>query len=345
VKIAQLAPLYESVPPVGYGGTERVISYLTEELVRQGHDVTLFASADSRTRATLVPCAPRSLRLDPTCKDFLAPHLLEIEQVAQRESEFDVIHSHLDHLPYSLARRSTIPWLTTLHGRLDLEHLVPIYREFSDQHVVGISRSQRSQLPWLRWADTVYHGLPPGLYSFRSRTPDDLLFLGRISPEKRVDRAIEIAVRTGRRLRIAAKIDAADRDYYAEIRHLLDHPLVEFVGEIGDHEKNDFLASGAALLFPIDWPEPFGMVMIEALACGTPVIAWRHGSVEEILTDGVTGFSCDDVDQAVDAVENLDRIDRQRCRIEFDRRFTVEQMAIRYVSVYQQLVDQIRAAA
>jgi len=345
MRIAQLAPLYESVPPSGYGGTERVISYLTEELVRQRHEVTLFASADSQTRATLVPCAPRSLRLDPDCKDSLAPHLVQIERVAQRETEFDVIHSHLDHLPYSVARRSPTPWVTTLHGRLDLEHLVPIYREFEEQHVVGISRSQRSQLPWLRWADTVYHGLPPDLYSFRARTPDDLLFLGRISPEKRVDRAIEIAIRSGRRLRIAAKVDPADREYYCGIKHLLDHPLVEFVGEIGDREKGDFLSSGAALLFPIDWPEPFGMVMIEALACGTPVVAWRCGSVEEVLTDGVTGFICNGVAEAVTTLERLDRIDRQRCRLEFERRFTVERMASRYVSIYQRLVDQIQAAA
>jgi len=345
MRIAQVAPLFESVPPAGYGGTERVISYLSEELVRQGHEVTLFASADSQTHAELVPCAPRALRLDASHGDPLAFHIVEIERVAKRERDFEVIHCHLDHLPFSLARRSPTPWVTTLHGRLDLEHLSIVYREFTEQYVVAISRAQRSHLPWLRWVDTIYHGLPPDLYTFRAKSPEPLLFLGRISPEKRVDRAIEIAVRTGRTLRVAAKIDAADRAYYRSIKHLMNHPLVEFLGEISDREKNEFLGSGAALLFPIDWPEPFGMVMIEALACGTPVIAWRHGSVEEVLTDGVTGFICDDVGEAVSAVERLHKIDRQRCRLEFERRFTAGGMAHRYLEIYRRLIEHAPAAA
>jgi glycosyltransferase involved in cell wall biosynthesis len=345
VKIAQVAPLYESVPPTGYGGTERVISYLSDELVRQGHQVTLFASGDSKTDAELVPCAARALRLDPGQWDPLALHLVEIERVAKREREFDVIHGHLDYLPFSMARRSATPWVSTLHGRLDLPHLPLVHREFSEHPVVAISRSQRSQLPWLSWVDTVYHGLPPRLYGFRAKASEPLLFLGRISPEKRVDRAIEIAARSGRRLRIAAKIDAADRDYYRSIEHLMKHPLVEFLGEISDLEKNEFLGSGAALLFPIDWPEPFGMVMIEALACGTPVIAWPSGSVGEVLTDGVTGFICEDVDAAVAAVDRLHRIDRQRCRMEFERRFTVEVMASRYLEIYRRLMERADPSA
>jgi glycosyltransferase involved in cell wall biosynthesis len=345
MRIAQVAPLFESVPPAGYGGTERVISYLTEELVRQGHEVTLFCSADSHTAARMVPCAPKALRSHLAAGDPLGFHLVEIEHVAQREAEFDVIHSHLDHLPYSIARRSSRPWVTTLHGRLDLEHLVHVYREFSDQHVVAISHSQRRHLPWLRWADTVHHGLPRDLYPFRAAGSQDLVFMGRISPEKRVDRAVEIAVRTGRRLRIAAKVDAADREHYRMIRHVLEHPSVEFVGEIGDSQKAEFLGNAAALLFPIDWPEPFGMVMIEALACGTPVIAWRHGSVEEVLTDGVTGYVCDDVAEGVRAVERLERLDRSRCRLEFESRFSAERMAERYVAIYQRLIDESRAAA
>jgi glycosyltransferase involved in cell wall biosynthesis len=344
VKIAQLAPLYESVPPRGYGGTERVCSYLTEELLRQGHEVVLFASADSETGAELVPCAPHALRLDPRRPDDLAAHLVEIERAYSRAAEFDVIHSHLDHLPYSLARRAPTPTVTTLHGRLDLPHLADVYAEFGERPVVSISDSQRRPLPDLNWAGTVHHGLPRDLYRFSAQPSAALAFVGRISPEKRVDRAIEIAIRTERPIRIAAKVDPADRAYYETVRHLLAHPLVEFVGELDDAGKNELLGDSAALLFPIDWPEPFGLIMIEALACGTPVVAWQHGSVGEVLQHGQTGWLCDDVASAARAIRDVDRIDRRACRAVFEERFTAERMAQEYVRIYRRLVD-LRDAA
>ncbi len=287
MRIAQVAPLYESVPPKYYGGTERIVSYLTEELVRQGHDVTLFASGDSVTAAQLVPACPSSLRLDRSCEDQLAHHVLMLEHVVQRAAEFDVLHFHVDYLHFPFSRRQPTPHVTTLHGRLDIPDLVPLYREFNGVPLVSISDAQREPLPWANWLATVYHGLPPDLYRFRGEPGGYLAFLGRISPEKRVDRAIEIAQRVRMPLRIAAKIDAVDQAYFErEIEPLLDDPLVEYVGEIGETEKDEFLGNAQALLFPIDWPEPFGLVMIEALACGTPVIAYRHGSVPEVLDDG-----------------------------------------------------------
>jgi glycosyltransferase involved in cell wall biosynthesis len=345
VRIAQVAPLIESVPPTGYGGTERVVSYLTEELVALGHDVTLFASADSHTEARLVPCAPGALRPQLGRADALAYHLVMAEEVAKREAEFDVIHAHIDHLPFSLARRSRTPWITTLHGRLDLPHLVPVYREFREQRVVAISESQRSQLPWLSWAGVVHHGLPRDLYRLHERPGDHLVFVGRISPEKRVDRAVEIAVRSGRRLLIAAKVDDADREYYESVRPLLEQPGIELVGELGDEDKDEFLGSAAALLFPIDWPEPFGLIMVEALACGTPVIAWRHGSVGEVLKPGRTGFLCPSVSEAVQAVARLDAIDRAACRREFEQRFDAARMARAYLEVFETLVWEQRKEA
>ena len=344
MKIAQVAPLFESVPPVGYGGTERVVSYLTEELVAQGHEVTLFASGDSSTEAKLERCATRSLRTDARKPDPVAHHLMMIERVAEQATEFDVIHSHIDYLPFSLARRSPTPWITTLHGRLDMEYVEEIFKVFSEQHVIAISDAQRSQIPWLRWARTIHHGLPRDLYQFNPRGGEDLVFMGRISAEKRVDRAVQIAIRTGRKLRVAAKIDEADIEYYEGIKKCLAHPLVEFIGEIGDAEKSDFLGKAAALLFPIDWPEPFGLILIEALACGTPVIAWKHGSVEEVLSHGQTGFVCDDVAQAVRAVNNIDKLDRRRCRAEFERRFTATRMAKDYLAVYEWIPNEQRAA-
>ena len=339
MRIAQVAPLYESVPPKYYGGTERIVSYLTEELVRQGHDVTLFASGDSVTKARLVAGARRSLRLDKHCIDQLAHHVLMLERVLQRSGEFDVIHFHVDYLHYTLSRRQSFPHVTTLHGRLDIPDLVPLYREFGDVPVVSISDAQREPLPWVNWQATVYHGLPEDLYRFRSTPGDYLAFLGRISPEKRVDRAVEIAREVQIPLRIAAKVDLVDKNYFAGIESALrGNPLIEFVGEIGDGEKDEFLGNARALLVPIDWPEPFGLVMIEAMACGTPVIAYRNGSVPEVMEDGSTGFIVEELDDAVEAVRRLPSISRARCREVFEQRFTAARMARDYVEVYERLI-------
>ena len=341
MRIAQVSPLYEGVPPRGYGGTERVVSYLTEELVAQGHEVTLFASGDSQTSARHEICTSRALRTGPAACEPIATHLVALERVLQMASEFDVVHAHVDYLAYPFARRLSVPVLSTLHGRLDLEALVPLYREYREQRVVSVSDAQRRPLPWLRWMGTVHHGLPRDLYRFRPRAEGYLAFVGRISPEKRVDRAIEIARRTRRVLRIAAKVDPVDVQYFRDvIEPLLDDPLVEYLGELDDRQKNELLGGAAALLFPIDWPEPFGLIMIEAFACGTPVIAWQHGSVEEVIEPGVNGFVCDDVGAAVRAVASLDQIDRASCRRSFDRRFTVDRMARDYVSLYSQVVGQ-----
>jgi len=297
MKIAQVAPLYESVPPHGYGGTERVVSYLTEELVRQGGEVTLFASGDSKTAAHLIPISPRSLRLGKAV-DTLAHHIVLLEEVFQRLDQFDIVHFHIDYLHFPLSRRASFAHLTTLHGRLDLPDLPPVYNEFPDMPVVSISHSQRRPLPQAQWVGTVYHGLPADSFDFQEKPEDYLLFLGRISPEKRVDRAIEIARRTGRKLKIAAKIDRVDRYYFNKhIKHLLNEPFIEFVGEVRLAEKNKLLGGATAFLFPIDWPEPFGLVMIEALACGTPVIGFPRGSVPEIIAEGETGFIVEDIDR------------------------------------------------
>ena len=338
MRIAQISPLYESVPPGGYGGTERVVSWLTEALVAAGHDLTLFATGDSRTSAELVPCAPRALRTDPDAHDPLASHLLMLERAYRCADQFDVIHAHVDYLAFPFARRVSCPTLTTLHGRLDLPMRQPMFREYREQRVVSISDDQRRPLPYARWEATIHHGLPPELFEFHAEPDDYLAFLGRISPEKRVDRAIEIALRAGRRLKIAAKIDAADRAYYErEVRDLLAHPLVEYVGELGDADKNAFLGQASAVLFPIDWPEPFGLIMIESLACGTPVIAWPQGSVPEVIDDGVSGFLCSDIESAVRAVGELEKLDRRRCREAFEARFTAERMASDYAAVYRRL--------
>jgi len=339
LRIAQVSPLYESVPPTGYGGTERVVSWLTEALVEAGHDLVLFASGDSQTKAELVPCAPRALRLDPTTPDPIAAHVVMLEEAFSRAREFDVIHTHVDYLGFPFARRASCPVVTTLHGRLDLPSLVPVFREYGEQRVVSISDHQREPLADARWQATIHHGLPPDLYQFRPGGGGYLAFLGRISPEKRVDRAIEIALRAGWPLKIAAKIDANDRAYYErEIEPLLAHPRVEYVGELCDSQKNAFLGDAVAVLFPIDWPEPFGLIMIEALACGTPVIAWPHGSVPEVLEDGVSGYLCTEIDEAVRAVERIGALDRRRCRAEFERRFTAERMARDYVAVYERML-------
>ncbi len=340
MRIAQVAPLFESVPPKYYGGTERVVSYLTEELVRQGHDVALFASGDSVTQAKLVATTRRSLRLDKHCVDQLAPQMLMLERVVQSASSFDVIHFHVDYLHFPYSRRHNTAHLTTLHGRLDLPELVPLYREFHDMPVVSISSAQREPLPFANWLGTVHHGLPHDLYRFRAEAGEYLAFIGRVAPEKRVDRAIAIAKRVGLPLRIAAKVDAVDREYFESIvEPLLDDPLVEYIGEIGDGEKQEFLGNAKVLLFPIDWPEPFGLVMIEAMACGTPVIALRRGAVPEIVEHGRTGFVVGDLDEAIAATERIGEISRQRCRELFEERFTAARMASDYLALYESLLE------
>jgi glycosyltransferase involved in cell wall biosynthesis len=340
MRIAQVAPLYESVPPKLYGGTERVVSYLTEELVRQGHEVTLFASGDSVTAAHLRPACDRALRLaGAKIVDPLAYHLHMVEMVAREADHFDVIHFHIDYLHFPVTRRQQLTAVTTLHGRLDIPDLVPVYQTFDDMNVVSISNSQRAPLPWVNWLGTVYHGLPENLHKLNPAPGKYLAFLGRISPEKRVDRAIGIATRLDMPIKIAAKVDPADRQYFeCRIRGLLDHPLVEYIGEINDAEKTEFLGNAYALLFPIDWPEPFGLVMIESLACGTPVIAYRMGSTPEILDDGVTGFLVNGIDEAVAAVKRVESIDRRACRRVFEERFSAPRMASDYLSIYKRLL-------
>jgi glycosyltransferase involved in cell wall biosynthesis len=340
MRIAQVAPLCESVPPKLYGGTERVVSYLTEELVRQGHEVTLFASGDSITRAKLVPAGPRSLRLNTGVSDYLAHHLLMLEKVFSAKDDFDIVHFHVDYPHFPLSRREQLINLTTLHGRLDIPDLVPLYSVFRDMPVVSISDAQRQPLPWINWQATVYHGMPEDQLTLGRGTGQYLAFLGRISPEKGLEEAIDIAIRVGIRLQIAAKVDKADREYFETvIRPRLNHPLVEFLGEIGYAEKNDFLGDAMALLFPVNWPEPFGMVMIEALACGTPVIAYPCGSVPEIIEDGINGFLAQNREEAVAAVTRIPTLSRNRCRQRFEERFTARRMAEDYLALYDRLLD------
>jgi glycosyltransferase involved in cell wall biosynthesis len=316
-----------------------VVAFLTDELVRLGHDVTLFASGGSRTLATLHAAWPESLRLGGTCRDPLAPHVLMLEEVARRATDFDVLHFHVSHLHLPLARRLPVAHVTTMHGRLDMPELAPLYDEFRDVPLISISDAQRGPLPRAGWAATIPHGLPHGLLSFRAGADGYLAFIGRISPEKRVDRAIAIATACRRRLRIAAKVDPADRDYFdREIHPLLANPFVDYIGEIDERRKADFLGGAEALLFPIDWPEPFGLVMIEALACGTPVIAFRGGSVPEVIEDGVTGFVVDSVEEACAAVDRIGTLDRRRCRQSFERRFTAARMARDHVAVYEAVI-------
>ncbi len=339
MRIAQVAPLIESVPPSGYGGTERVVSYLTEELVRQGHEVTLFASGDSQTAAKLIAGSPQALRLDPDVVDPIAHEILEIERVAAMADQFDIIHWHLDYFHFPLSRRLGVPYLTTLHGRLDLPDIQPLYGEFTEAPLISISNDQRSPLPNVNWIETIHHGMPADELTPRYEDGQYLAFLGRISPEKRADRAIEVARQAGIPLKIAAKVDDDDREYFEEhIEPMLEADHVDFIGEIGPADKGDFLAHAHALLFPIDWAEPFGLVMIESMACATPVIAFRTGSVPEVITDGVSGFVVDDLDGAVDAVQRLGEIDRRTCRQAFDERFTVDRMARDYLALFEHLV-------
>jgi glycosyltransferase involved in cell wall biosynthesis len=340
MRIAQVAPLCESVPPRLYGGTERVVSYLTEELVRQGHDVTLFASGDSVTSARLVPVGDEALRLSAHCVDPVVRHLLMIEKIAEMARQFDIIHFHIDYLHFPISRRCEYRHVTTLHGRLDIPDLTPLYREFAEVPLASISNAQRAPLPFANWQGTVYHGLPSEHFRFHTRCGQYLAFVGRISPEKRLDRAIKIAQRAGLPLKIAAKLDDADREYYqCEIKPLLQQPHVEFIGEIDESQKNDFLGNALALLFPIDWPEPFGLVMIESMACGTPVIAFHGGAVDEIMVQGRSGFVCSSIDEAVDAVRKVERLDRAECRRLFEERYTAERMARDYVRLYQKMLS------
>lgn len=340
MRIAQIAPLIESVPPRLYGGTERIVSYLTEELVRQGHDVTLFASGDSRTAADLVRCCDVSLRLNPTVRDAIPYHIMMLEEVRRRADEFDVLHFHIDILHFPIIRDFAHRTLTTLHGRLDLPDLVPFYATFADVPLISISDDQRRPMPPVNWIGTVHHGLPRDLLPFNPKPQGRYLaFLGRISPEKGPDRAIEIAARAGLPLKIAAKIDRVDQEYWKEVIEPLvrDNPKVEFVGEVNEEQKAHFLGQAMGLLFPIEWPEPFGLVMIEAMACGTPVIAFPHGAVREIIEDGVSGFIVETIDEAVDAVQRIDNLDRSGVRLAFEERFTVERMAADYLAIYQRL--------
>jgi glycosyltransferase involved in cell wall biosynthesis len=343
MRIAQIAPLTESVPPRLYGGTERVVSFLTEQLVDMGHDVTLFASGDSVTRAELAAVWPTALRFDRDLRDAIAPHLLMLEQVCRRAHEFDVLHCHLDYWPFSLFSRQTTPFLTTLHGRLDLRELRPIYDCFPEVPLVSISDAQRAPLPNANFVATVQHGLPQDLLTPRRVTPEYLAFLGRICPEKRPDRAIRIAREAGIKLKIAAKVDRVDEEYFrTTIRPMLDPCYVEMVGEINDADKADFLSGAVALLVPIDWPEPFGLVMIEAMACGTPVIAFNRGSVPEIVEHGVNGLIVNDMAEAIAAVPRVSAMSRAAVRRSFERRFTAQRMAEDYLAVYRGLVARAR---
>ncbi len=340
MKIAQIAPLAESVPPKLYGGTERIVSYLTEELVAQGHDVTLFASGDSVTNASLVACSDVALRLNQAAKDHLPHQVVMLEEIRRRAHAFDVLHFHIDLLHFPMIREFADRTVTTLHGRLDLPDLKAFYKAFPDIPLVSISNDQRRPMPPVNWAGTVYHGLPVNLLPFTEKPKGNYLaFLGRISPEKRPDRAIEIAARAGMPLKIAAKIDNADKAYWETVIEPMvrSHPNVEFVGEINEHQKAEFLGNAGALLFPIDWPEPFGLVMIEAMACGTPVIAFGCGSVPEVIDNGSTGILVDSVTDAVENVEWALRMDRRKVRATFERRFSAERMALDYLDIYRSL--------
>jgi glycosyltransferase involved in cell wall biosynthesis len=340
MKIAQIAPLTESCPPRMYGGTERIVSYLTEELVRQGHDVTLFASGDSCTAARLEAGCKVALRLDPNVRDPIPPHIVMLENVRTLASHFDVLHFHVDVLHYPFLHSFLDKTVTTLHGRLDLAELKPLYSTYCNAPLVSISKDQRAPMPPVNWVGNVYHGLPPDLLTFTAQPREGYLaFLGRIAPEKRPDRAIEIAARAGVHLKMAAKIDRVDQAYWYEvIKPLVDsHPNVEFIGEINERQKAKFVGEASALIFPIDWPEPFGLVMIEAMACGTPIISFRSGSTPEVIDEGVTGYLVDSVEAAAAAVARVTKLDRAKVRARFDERFAIERVAKDYLNVYRAL--------
>ena len=338
MRVAQVSPLFEAVPPKLYGGTERVVGNLTEELVGMGHDVTLFASGDSVTSAKLEAVWPKAIRLDPSIRDWMAAYARMLELIYRRADEFDVLHFHIDYFPFSLFSRQPTPFVTTLHGRLDLQEFAQVYNLFPHVPVVSISDAQRRPLPRIGWLRTVLHGIPEHLLMPQPVRQGYFAFLGRVSPEKGLDKAIRIAGQCGVKLKIAAKVDKADQDYFdEEIRPLLSQPHVEFIGEINDAQKSEFLSGAHALLFPIDWPEPFGLVMIESMACGTPVIAFNRGSVPEVVDDGVTGFIVRDEAEAVAAVSKLDMLSRKRVRAQFETRWTARRMAQDYLDVYDLL--------
>lgn len=339
MKIAQVAPLWESVPPVLYGGTERVVSFITEELVSLGHDVTLFASADSTTKARLMPMCGEALRPSKVAVNYEAPLIAMVEKVFASATEFDLIHSHLEFIPFPLARRCRTPVLTTLHARLDQPELIPLFRKFTDLPVVSVSEVQREPMPWINWQATIHPGLPKSLYTPQFNHGQYLVFLGRVAPEKGLERAIEIAKRAEMPIRIGAKIDTQHAVYYKSvIEPLLDHPLVEFVGEVTDIEKDDLLGDAYALLAPYAWPEPFGLALIESLACGTPVIGSRCGAIPEIIEHGVTGFLCETLEEMIQSTRHVSLLDRTRCRQAFEARFTSERMAQEYLSVYRNVL-------
>lgn len=339
MRIAQVSPLYESVPPRQYGGTERIVSYLTEELVRLGHDVTLFASGDSVTGANLVPMVPQALHMTERVEEDLAPHILMLEEVFRRLDEFDVVHFHVGYMHFPLSRLYRETHVTTMHGRLDIAHLARTYREYAEMPVVSISDAQRVPLPDLNWQRTIYHGLPRDLYDMHPEPDGYLAFLGRLSPEKRVDRAAEIARRLDMNLKIAAKVNWFEHAYFEEeVEPLLDDPRIEFLGEITEGEKSDFLGGASALIFPVDWPEPFGLVQIEAMACGTPVVAFANGAVPEVIDDGLTGFVVETVDEAVEATRRAADLSRADVRAHFEQRFSAERMADDYLALYRYLI-------
>lgn len=336
MKIALVAPLIESVPPKTYGGSERIVHYLAEALLEMGHDVTMFASGDSQTRARLVSVVAESLRLSKVPRDPVIFHMLQTMEVMRQADEFDIIHFHVDFFHYPQLRQHRYPHLTTLHGRLDSPDLGAMFEEFSEMPVVSISDSQRHPLPQANYVGTVYNGVPASTYTFREQPGEYLAFLGRLSPEKGPERAIEMAIRMEMPLKMAAKIDKVDIEFFdTKIKPWLDHPLIEYIGEVNEEQKNDFLGNAKALLFPIDWPEPFGLVMIESMACGTPVIAFERGSVPEVMKDGVSGYVVNTVDEGVEALEKLDQIDRGACRRYFEERFTSRRMAEGYMALYE----------
>ncbi len=339
MKIAQIAPLYEAVPPKLYGGTERVVHYLTEQLVAEGHDVTLFASGDSITKGKLVSNIDTALRLNPALMDPFAHHIVQLQEVIERAYEFDILHFHTDYSHFPFSNFLQLACITTLHGRLDIPDLQPVYKKFPNQQLVSISNDQRKPIPFANWKATIYHGLPKDLFQIGEGKGEYLAFMGRISPEKRVDRAISIAIACNCKLKIAAKVDKADEIYFEkEIKHLLNHPLVEYIGEIDETQKTEFLGNAKALLFPIDWPEPFGLVMIEAMACGTPVIAFKNGSVPEVIDEGITGFLVESIPQAIEAVKKLNSLSRKQIRRVFEKRFSVNRMTSEYLALYKEII-------